>query len=108
MIRYVALIALSLWFSDLVARYALAGQLSGDLLSLTRLLAYGGGAVVLVCLFAVKFLGPPPRAFPLRAVIVATMLGVMVYADVTHEHTRMLGAVNIGLALVLFVWYARE
>ena len=108
MIRYVVLVALSLWFSDLLVRSTLAGRLSGDLLGLSRLVAYVGGAVVLVGLFAIKFLGPPPRAFPLRAAVVALMLGIVAYGDIRHDQARTLDAVNVGLALLLLAWYARE
>ena len=107
-VRYVALVALSIWFSDLLLRSTLAGRLSGELLSLSRLVAYAGGAVVLVGLFAIKFLGPPPRAFPLRAAVVALMLGIVAYTDIRHEHTRTLDAVNVALGMLLLAWYARE
>jgi len=44
--------------------------------------AYVCGAVILLSLIVMKLLGPPPRAFPIRASIAALMLAVAVYAGV--------------------------
>ena len=45
-------------------------------------LAYGCGAVMILCLVIMKFMGPPPRAFALRVAIVAVMLALAAYAGV--------------------------
>ena len=37
---------------------------------------------ILISLVVLKLVGPPPRAFPLRAAIVAVMLALAVYAGV--------------------------
>jgi hypothetical protein len=99
-IRYVALLALVVWLGGMimlgvlvapstfrvlqaaepVTGRVLAGSLFGDILRQFHLVAYGCGIVILVCLFAIKFLGPPPPAFIPRAAIVVVMLLIAVYS----------------------------
>lgn len=93
-VRYVALAALAVWLGGIVtigllvtpitsrileavdptAGAALATALVAIILSRFHLLAYGCGALIVLCLLAMKFVGPPPRAFVARIVIVVTML----------------------------------
>jgi len=99
-IRYVALAALVVWLGGMIVLglvvapstfrvlqahdagtgRVLAGALFGDILRQFSLIAYGCGATMMVCLFVMKFMGPPPRAFIPRAAIVALMLGLAAYA----------------------------
>jgi len=101
-VRYIALAALVIWLGGMVvlgflvapATFRvlgvaaptvggfLAGAVFGEVLRRFHLLAYGCGAVMMVCLFAMKFVGPPPRSFPLRAGIVAAMLAVAGYSGI--------------------------
>jgi hypothetical protein len=60
----------------------LAGALFGDILRQFSLLTYLCGAVALVGLFLMKFVGPPPAAFVLRAAIIAAMLAIALYSGV--------------------------
>jgi uncharacterized membrane protein len=114
-VRYLALAALAVWLGGMVVLAlivapatfrvlqdadpsggrVIAGALFGELLSRFDLLAYTCGGVVLVALFAMKFLGPPPAAFVLRATIVAAMLGIAVYSglSVSREIARIQAAV---------------
>jgi hypothetical protein len=119
-IRYVALLALVIWLggmimlgllvapstfrvlqaADPVAGRVLAGSLFGDILRHFHLVAYGCGIVILVCLFAIKFLGPPPRAFIPRAAIVVVMLIIAVYSgypvsrEIAQIQSHLSGPVN--------------
>jgi hypothetical protein len=119
-IRYVALLALVVWLggmillgllvapstfrvlqaADPVAGRVLAGSLFGDILRHFDLVAYGCGTVILVCLFAIKFLGPPPRAFVARAAIVVFMLIIAVYSgypvsrEIAQIQSHLSGPVN--------------
>jgi hypothetical protein len=115
-IRYLALAALVVWlggmmvFSLIVAPTtlrvlqeadasggrALAGALFGDLLARFDLLAYTCGGVVLVALFVMKFLGPPPAAFVVRAAIVATMLAIALYSGMPVS--REIASLQAGVA----------
>jgi Domain of unknown function (DUF4149) len=101
-VRYVALIALVVWLGGMVvlgfvvapstfrvlqvhhgaAGRVLAGAVFGDILRQFYILAYVCGGLTLLSLIVMKLLGPPPRAFPLRAAIVALMLANAVYAGV--------------------------
>jgi hypothetical protein len=114
-VRYLALAALAVWLGGMVVLAfivapatfrvlqdadpsggrVIAGALFSELLSRFDLLAYTCGGVVLVALFAMKFLGPPPAAFVLRAAIVAAMLGIAVYSgrSVSREIARIQAAV---------------
>ena len=74
----------------------IAGALFGELLSQFHLLAYACGGVVLVALFVMKFLGPPPAAFVVRAAIVAAMLAIAVYSGVPVS--RELAQIQAGVA----------
>jgi len=53
-----------------------------------------------VCLFAIKFLGPPPRAFIARAAIVVVMLIIAVYSgypvsrEIAQIQSHLSGPVN--------------
>ena len=107
-VRFVALIALAVWLGGMVAPIWLANCAPGALSRETRALGYVCGGVVLVSLFMIKFLGPPPRRFPLRAGTVALMLLVALYADYKHVSSVAPTAINVVLALVLLSWYARE
>jgi len=66
---------------------ALAALLFADVLRQFHLVAFGCGAVIIVGLFILKFVGPPPAAFVLRLALFTTMLGSEVYAavPVTNE-----------------------
>jgi hypothetical protein len=107
-VRFVALIALAVWLGGMVAPIWLTNSVPCDLSRETRTLGYVCGGLVLVSLFMIKFLGPPPRRFPLRAGTVALMLLVNMYADFMHVESAAPTAINVVLALVLFSWYARE
>jgi hypothetical protein len=99
-IRYVALLALVIWLGGMimlgllvapatfrvlqaaepVTGRVLAGSVFGEILRNFHLVAYACGFVVLVCLFAIKFLGPPPHAFIPRVAIIVAMLLIAVYS----------------------------
>lgn len=130
LVRYVVLTALVVWLGGMVvlgglvvpsaARVLqaadpaggpqLAGTLLADLLRQFHLVTAVCGAVVLVGLFLMKFVGPPPAAFVLRASIAAVMLGLAVYGGlpVSRLSSTSLMTINMGLGLVSLFWYARE
>ena len=100
-VRYVALAALVVWLG------ALQGALVGYRTTHASALQYACGAVLLVSLFAMKFLGPPPRAFVARVAIVMAMLGLM-FLDGWWDGAAALTVINTALGFVLLSWYARE
>jgi hypothetical protein len=106
-VRYVALVALAIWVGGMVVAFWLdAGPARFQPLS--RQLAYPCGGAVLVSLFLLKFVGPPPRAFPFRAALVALMLANVTYAHAMSVTSVAPLALNVAVGLILMSWYARE
>ena len=103
-VRYVALAALVVLLSASVSASGLLGADAAQ--------AHGVGlvcgAVVLVALFIMKFIGPPPHAFVLRAVIAFAIVTMSLYASQSARASAAAAKVNLGLGLVLLGWYARE
>lgn len=115
-VRYLALVALVVWLggmavlglivapstfrvlqaSDPDNGRVLAGALFGKVLGYFHLVAYACGAILVVCLFVMKFVGPPPRAFAVRAAIVVVMLAIALYSGVpvTRELARIQSEVS--------------
>src|SRR5688572_28308933 len=100
-LRYVALVALVVWL----------GALQGDILGYRTIyatrIAFTCGALLMVCLFAIKFLGPPPRAFFTRVGIVFLMLVVTVL-DRWLVSGPAPALVNAALGFSMLAWYAHE
>jgi hypothetical protein len=107
-VRFVALIALAIWVGGMVTSLWLTTGGSADPDRQMRILGYTCGGVVLVSLFVMKFVGPPPQRFPLRAGTVALMLFVVLYAHVMNVVSVAPTAINIVLGLMLLAWYGRE
>jgi hypothetical protein len=74
------------------------------------MLAIGCGAVIVIGLFAMKFMGPPPPAFVPRVAIVFVMLAGAVLSRwlVSSAASAMLVTVNIVFGFLLLFWYTRE
>lgn len=106
-VRYVALVALAIWVGGMVAPFW-PGAAGPPAAELSRRLAYPCGAAVLVSLFVLKFVGPPPRAFPLRAALVVLMLTIVSSTRALQLSSLAPTAVAIALGLVLLSWYAYE
>jgi hypothetical protein len=103
LVRYATLVALVLWIGVMV------DDRFGDLLRQAHLISYGCGAATVVGLFVLKFMGPPPAAFVLRAGIAILMLALLFAAAfVARDVSNLLLIVDIGLGLVLLFWYVRE
>lgn len=61
---------------------ALAGELFGTILARFHYLAYAAGATLLVTLAIMRVLGPKPRSFAVRVLIVAAMLAIALYSGI--------------------------
>ncbi|MEP7310779.1 MAG: hypothetical protein ABJA98_35220 [Acidobacteriota bacterium] len=105
--RYVALVALAIWMGGMVTPFWINADLA-RVPPLSRQLAYTCGAAVVVSLFLLKFVGPPPRAFPFRTGLVVLMLTIVTYAHIMSVTSIMPTALNIAIGLILLSWYARE
>lgn len=104
LVRYATLVALVIWLG------AMMGDRFGDLFRRAHLIAYACGATTVVGLFVLKFMGPPPMAFVMRAGIAVLMLAIALGAAFVapRDVSDLLMTVNIGLGLVLLIWYVRE
>lgn len=103
LVRYVTLVALVIWLG------AMVDERFGDLLRRPHLISYACGAATVVGLFVLKFMGPPPMAFVVRAGIAVVMLALALgTAFVARGAGNVLLTINIGLGLVLLIWYVRE
>jgi hypothetical protein len=104
-VRYATLVALVIWLGVMV------GARLGELVGRLDVLSYVCAGGLVVGLFMMKFLGPPPPGFITRVVIVVLMLGIAVASAlfaITPDLSKMLSLVNIGLGLALLFWYVRE
>jgi hypothetical protein len=103
-VRFATLVALVFWLS------AMTAARFGDLFRRLDLVAYACGAVTLVGLFMMKFIGPPPQGFVPRAAVALLMVALAAGAAFTHmaETAAALLMVNLALGLVLLTWYVRE
>ena len=100
-VRYAALVALVVW---------LAGMLTlqfGDALRAPSV-SLASGALVLVSLVVIKFVGPPPRAFFVRVALVLVMLVVTALAWSAFVPASVAAPVNLACAAILLFWYVHE
>jgi hypothetical protein len=105
-VRYVALVALAIWVGGMVAPFWMIQP--AEVPPLSGPLAYACGGTELVSLFVLKFVGPPPRAFPVRAVLVVLMLGTAAAAQAMRVTSVTPVLLNVTAGLVLLSWNARE
>jgi uncharacterized membrane protein len=61
---------------------ALAGELFGTILARFHYVAYAAGATLLLTLGVMRVLGPKPRSFAVRVLIVAAMLAIALYSGI--------------------------
>ena len=103
-VRFATLVALVLWLG------AMTAARFGELFRRVDLVAYSCGAVTIVGLFVMKFIGPPPHSFVARAGVAVLMLAIAIGAASTHASgtADALLALNIVLGFVLLTWYVRE
>ena len=114
-VRYIALAALVVWVGGMITLHLLVAPpvhvaAIADVWRLYHLLAYACGTIVFVSLFVMKFVGPPPHGFTIRAAIVFVMVLVAVYSRLRDapELPSPLATLNVGLGLLLLTWYVRE
>jgi len=106
-IRYVTLAALVVWLGGMVT-FVLFIAPSAEEMRRFQSVGYACGAIVFVCLFVIKFVGPPPHHFVRRAVLVAAMIAAALYADMWPHAFRPSMMIDIVLGFVLLFWYVRE
>ena len=114
-VRYLALAALVIWVGGMITlpilvAPAVHGVAIGEVWRRYHQLAYACGGTVFVSLFVMKFVGPPPHAFALRAAVVFLMLLLVGYSGlrVGPAMSPPLASLSVGLGLFLLFWYVRE
>ena len=106
-VRYVALAALVVWLGGMVTLTFLSAPSPQDLLHFQSV-GYACGAIIFVCLFVIKFVGPPPHDFFRRLGLVTVMLAVALYAGMRPQASTLSMRINTVLGFVLLFWYVRE
>jgi hypothetical protein len=106
-IRYVTLAALVVWLGGMVTLALIAAPSAEDLRRFQSV-GFACGAVIFICLFVIKFVGPPPHDFFRRVGLVALMLAVAIYAGIRPQASSVSMTIDIVLGFVLLFWYVRE
>jgi hypothetical protein len=103
-VRYATLVALVFWLG------AMTGARFGGVVRRVDLVGYACGSAVLVGLLLMKFVGPPPRSFFVRAGSALLMLAIAAGSSVAGrgQATQTALTVNIVLGFALLIWYVRE
>ena len=101
-VRYVALGALVVWLGGMVT------VAFPDLVRRFHLVAISCGVVIVVSLFIMKFVGPPPHGFVPRVALTVLMLILVGLSVFRPGFAPVLAGVNLALGFVLLFWYVRE
>ena len=107
LVRYAALTALVIWLGGLVTLYVLTTP-SREVLRTFDLVALVCGAVIVLGLLVIKFVGPPPAAFFPRIGIALMMLVIALYQGYMATTSPVFPLVDGALGFLLLGWYARE
>ena len=108
-LRYLYVLALSLWFGGTIVVGMLAAPVSDVVLRRFFRMSYISGGLLIASLFAMALLGPRPSGYFARMAVAVVMFAVTVYAGRQLHvltHTVMVPIVIAGLALLF--WEARD
>ena len=108
-LRYVYVLALSIWFGGTITIGAIASPVSEAVQRRFFLSLYVAGGLVLTTLFGMALLGPRPSGFFARFAVAAAMLVLTLYAGL-HLRTlsiEVLAPIAAG-GLTLLFWEARD
>ena len=108
-LRYVYVLALSVWFGGIITIGAILAPVSGAALHRFFLTSYVAGALVLTTLFGMALLGPRPSGFFARFAVAVAMLSLTLYAGLHLRSLPLnfLAPIAIGGLMLLF-WEARD
>ena len=108
-LRYVYVLALSLWFGGTIVVGVLAAPVSDLVRDRFFRTSYVSGGVLIASLFAMALLGPRPSGFFARMGVALAMYGVMLYAgrELHALSTTVLAFILAG-GLALLFWEARD
>jgi hypothetical protein len=108
-LRYVYVLALSVWFGGIITIGAIVAPVSGAALHRFFLASYVAGSLVLTTLFGMALLGPRPSGFFARFAVAVAMLSLTLYAGLHLRSlpVNVLAPIAIGGLMLLF-WEARD
>jgi hypothetical protein len=108
-LRYVYVIALSIWFGGIIMIGAIVSPVSDYVLRRFYLTSYVSGGLVLATLFAMALLGPRPSGFFGRFGVALGMFAITLYAglEVRTLSLALLALTALG-GLALLFWEARD
>jgi hypothetical protein len=108
-LRYLYVLALSLWFGGFVFVGLVASPAGGPLLQRVFLASYALGGTLLVSLLVMGLLGPRPSGYAARFGVAAVMFAATLYAG---RSAHALSAATLGIivacGLALLFWEARD
>jgi hypothetical protein len=108
-LRYVYVLALSIWFGGIITVGAIVGPVPDAGLHRFYVTSYIAGAMVLTSLFAMALLGPRPSEFFARFAVAVAMFAVTLYTglELRPLSIQLLTLTAIG-GLALLFWEARD
>jgi len=108
-LRYVYVLALSIWFGSIITMGVIVRPLSEAMLRRFFVTAYVAGALVLTTLSGMALLGPRPSQFFARFGVAVGMFAVTLYAGIELRSlpNNVLALLAIG-GLALLFWEARD
>ncbi len=108
-LRYVYVLALSIWFGGIIMVGAIVSPVPDQALRRFFLTSYISGALVLTTLFGMALLGPRPSGYFARVAVAFAMFAVTLYAGIELRSlsVNLLALTAIG-GLALLFWEARD
>jgi hypothetical protein len=108
-LRYVYVLALSIWFGGIVIIGVVATPVPDEVLHRFVLVSYLAGGLLLVSLFAMALLGPRPSGFAARFLVAVLMVALTIYSGrEQHALSRGVLALTALGGLALLFWEARD
>jgi hypothetical protein len=108
-LRYVYVLALSLWFGGTAVVGWLAAPVSGVVLNRFFRMSYISGGLLIGSLFAMALLGPRPSGYFARMAVAVAMYAATIYAGLQlHALPTFVMAPIIVAGLALLFWEARD
>jgi hypothetical protein len=108
-LRYVYVLALSLWFGGTIVVGTLAAPVSELVLARFFRVSYVSGGLLIVSLFVMALLGPRPSQYFARMAVAVAMYLVTIYAGrELHALSTVVMTPIIVAGLALLFWEARD
>lgn len=108
-LRYVYVLALSVWFGGIITIGAIVSPVSDVALQRFFLASYLAGGLVLTTLFGMALLGPRPSGFFARFLVAVAMFAVTLYGGLELRTLSLtLQALTAIGGLALLFWEARD